>query len=235
MDKKRELTDKQKKWVAAAAFVIMLLVCALIFVIVGGPMLRFARSPDKFRQWVGQYGIWGSLAYMGMVFLQVVIAIIPGEPLEIAGGYAFGAVGGTVLYLIAAGLGSIVSFLLVRRYGVRFVEIFFPREKIEKLTFLKISPRRRVLFLLIFMTPGTPKDLLCYFAGLTDMKFGSMLLICTFGRLPALITSTIGGSALGDKSYLFAVAVFAAALVLSVGGLWIYNKICNSKKKPHKG
>ncbi|MBR6812000.1 MAG: TVP38/TMEM64 family protein [Oscillospiraceae bacterium] len=232
---KRELTDKQKKRFAIAAFIIMLLVCALICVIIGGPMLRFAKSPDKFRQWVSQYGIWGGLAYMGMVFLQVVIAIIPGEPIEIAGGYAFGAVGGTVLYLVASALGSIVSFLLVRRYGVRFVEIFFPRDKIEKLTFLKISPKRRILFLLIFMTPGTPKDLLCYFAGLTDIKFGSMLLICTFGRLPALVTSTIGGSALGEKSYLFAVIVFAAAFILSVGGLWIYNRICNTKKKAHRG
>ena len=228
---KREFTDKQKKWVAAAAFIIMLAVCALIFVIVGGPMLRFAKTPDKFRQWVDSRGIWGPLTYMGMVFLQVVIALIPGEPIEIAGGYAFGAVGGTVLYLIAAGLGSAVSFWLVRRYGIRFVEVFFPREKIDKLEFLKISPKRRILFLLIFMTPGTPKDLLCYFAGLTDMKFGTMLLICTFGRLPALVTSTVGGSALGEKSYLFAVIVFAAALALSAIGFWVYNKLCNTKKR----
>ena len=96
---------------------------------------------------------------------------------------------------------------------------------------MKISPKRRILFLLIFMTPGTPKDLLCYFAGLTDMKFGTMLLICTFGRLPALVTSTVGGSALGEKSYLFAVIVFAAALALSAIGFWIYSKLCSSKKR----
>ena len=42
------------------------------------------------------------------------------------------------------------------------------------------------------MIPGTPKDLLCYFAGLTDMKFPVFLLICSLGRLPSLVTSTIG-------------------------------------------
>lgn len=50
------------------------------------------------------------MIYMLIVFLQVVIAIIPGEPLEIAGGYAFGAIEGTLLYLGAAVLGSLVVF-----------------------------------------------------------------------------------------------------------------------------
>ena len=39
-----------------------------------------------------------------MVFFQVLFAVIPGEPLEIAGGYAFGAVWGTLVCLVAATL-----------------------------------------------------------------------------------------------------------------------------------
>ena len=172
------------------------------------------------------HGAWGKLAYMGMVILQVIVAIIPGEPLEIGGGYAFGALWGTALCLIAAAAGSVLVFLFVRRFGVKVVEVFFPAEKLQSLRFLHSSPKRDFLFLLIFTIPGTPKDMLSYFAGLTDIKFGTFLLISSLGRIPSVITSTIGGNALGTKNYWFAIGVFAGTLALSGVGLLIYNYIC---------
>ena len=87
------------------------------------------------------------------------------------------------------------------------------------------------------MIPRTPKDLLCYFAGLTDMKFPVFLLICSLGRLPSLVTSTIGGDALGTQSYLFAAIVFAVTLLISGAGLLCYRWICkrhNREHPPHK-
>ena len=63
---------------------------------------------------------------------------------------------GTLLCLLAASLGSAAVICLVRRYGLRLVEVFFPKKKIQSLRFLRSSPRRNLLFLLIFMLPGTP-------------------------------------------------------------------------------
>lgn len=234
---KRELTKKQQKTLAVIAIILFVAVTAALCVLVGVPMVRFASEPESFRTWVDTHGVWGPVLYMGMVFLQVLVALIPGEPLEIVGGYAFGAVEGTTLCLVAATLGSILVFGLVRRFGVRLVEVFFPIEKIRSLRFLKSSPGRLVLFLVIFMMPGTPKDLLCYFAGLTDMKFGVWLLICSLGRIPAVVTSTIGGDALGTEQYVFAIIVFAAAFLISGSGLFIYNRICkrNEAKEQENG
>lgn len=164
-------------------------------------MVRFAREPEVFRGVGG--GSWLSGAwppYAGMVFLQVLVAVIPGEPLEIAGGYAFGAVWGTVLCLLGAFLGSVAVFAVVRKWGVPLVEVFFPKEKLNKLAFLKTSPKRTALLWLVFTVPGTPKDLLCYFAGLMDLRWPSWLLIASVGRLPSIITSTVGGNALDCRT-----------------------------------
>ena len=226
----KDLTSKQQKKIALLAIAGFILVMGVLCALVGIPMIRFASDPEQFRQWVDSHGILGEITYMLMVILQVIIALIPGEPLEIAGGYAFGAVEGTILCLAAGGIGSAIVFFLVRRFGIRLVEVFFPREKLRQLNFLRSSPRRTVLFLLIFMVPGTPKDLLCWFVGLTDMKLPVLLLICTLGRLPAVITSTVGGNALGDERYWFAVIVFAATFVLSITGLAIYNRICKKQQ-----
>ena len=86
----------------------LLLVAALFLVgwLVGEPMLRLASDPEAFRQWIAERQTSGLLLYGGMVCFQVFFAIIPGEPLEIAGGYAFGALWGTIACLAAATIGS---------------------------------------------------------------------------------------------------------------------------------
>lgn len=92
-------------------------------------MVRLASDPENFRQWLEERKLGGLLIYGAMVFFQVLFAVIPGEPLEIAGGYAFGAVWGTLVCLVAATLGSLLVFGLVRRFGTRLVEVFFSRGK----------------------------------------------------------------------------------------------------------
>lgn len=223
---KRTLTEKQKKKLSAAAIILFILLFAALAWFVGRPMIRFARQPEQFRSWVDGHGALGCAAYAAMVFLQVVVAIIPGEPLEIAGGYAFGAWWGTALCLIGAVLGSAAVFALVRRWGRPLVEVVFPKEKLDKLQFLHSSPKRTALLWLIFTAPGTPKDLLCYFAGLTDMKWRTWLLIATVGRLPSIVTSTVGGGALGDRNYTAAAIAFGVALAAAGVGYLVYRAVC---------
>ena len=224
---KRTLTEQQKKTLSVLAIVIFVLLSAALAWFVGRPMVRFARQPEQFRAWVDGHGAWGPLAYAAMVFLQVLVAIIPGEPLEIAGGYAFGAWAGTALCLLGAVLGSVTVFALVRRWGRGLVEVFFPADKLEKLHFLlRTSPKRTAILWLIFTVPGTPKDLLCYFAGLTDLPWGTWLLMCSLGRLPSVVSSTIGGDALGLRNYQFAVLAFAVTMLISLGGIAIYRMLC---------
>ena len=223
---KRTLTEKQKKMLSAAAIIIFILLFAALAWFVGRPMIRFARQPEQFRSWVDGHGALGCAAYAAMVFLQVVVAIIPGEPLEIAGGYAFGAWWGTALCLIGAVLGSAAVFALVRHWGRPLAEVVFPKEKLDKLQFLHSSPRRTALLWLIFTAPGTPKDLLCYFAGLTDMKWRTWLLIATVGRLPSIVTSTVGGGALGDRNYTAAAIAFGVALAAAGVGYLVYRAVC---------
>ena len=153
--------------------------------------------------------------------------------MEILGGYAFGTIEGTILYLLGAFAGSMAVFCIVRKFGKHAAEIFFSKEKMESIKFLKTSSKKTLLFTVIFAIPGTPKDLLAYFAGLTDMKLWVWALICTLGRIPAVITSAISGDALGSEKYTSAIVTVAVTLVVSAIGLIAYKIICrnNSKEK----
>ena len=217
--------ERRKRRLAIGSVVIFILLFAVVAWFIGRPMIRFVDQPDRFRAWVNDHGIWGSLAFIGMMVTQIVVAIIPGEPLEIGAGYAFGFWEGTLLCLISIAVGSALVFLLVRKFGTMVVEVFFSREKIQSLRFLHQSRKRDILIFLILFIPGTPKDLLSYFAGLTDIPFKRWILIATVARIPSVVTSTVGGNAIGEENYLFALLVFAATLVISALGLLIYNRL----------
>ncbi len=225
MDRKQ----RRDRMTGTAAVALIVLLTAAMWIYAGRPLISFIDKPEVFREWVDSHGVLGRLGFVMMVIFQVIIAVIPGEPFELAAGYAFGAFEGTVLCLAAALAGSLAVFLLVRRYGMRLVRLFFTDEKIDSLKFLRGGRKRDLLFFLVFMIPGTPKDLLGYFAGLTDMRLRSWIVISTLGRLPSILTSTIGGDALGDSRYGLAAAVLSAAVILSGAGYLLYGRISSSE------
>lgn len=226
INEKHTLTEKQKKLASILSILAVIVFSAVVMWFVGKPMISFVSEPEKFREWVESNGIWSRFAFVGMMIFQVVIALVPGEPLEIGAGYAFGAVEGTILCVIGITVGSLIVFALVRRFGIKLVEVFFTFEKIKSLKFLHNEKRLDLITFTVFFLPGTPKDLLTYFVGLTDIKFSKFFFIASVARLPSVITSTVGGNALGGKEYVFAVIVFGATLLLSIAGLLIYNRIC---------
>lgn len=231
MDQRRHLTDRQKKWIAGGGLLLFLLLSALVCWFAGRPLIRFVQEPERFRQWVDAQGVWAPLLFTGMVILQVIVAVIPGEPLEIAAGYAFGAVEGTLLCVLGTFIGGMLVFLLVRRFGLRAVEVFFPEEKLRRLRFLHNERRLARWVFVIFFLPGTPKDVLCYFVGLTPMPLRTWALISAVARLPSIVTSTVGGDALGMGNYTFAVIVFTATLAVSGLGLLFYRAVCAARER----
>lgn len=226
----KAFSESTKKKIVLGALILALVIIGLIGWFIGRPLVKYISQPEAFREWVQSKGFVARIAFIGMMVFQVLIALIPGEPFELAAGYAFGAIEGTFLCLIACSLGSIIIFLVVRKFGMKIVNIFFSEEKISQLKFLKTNQKREILFLIVYILPGTPKDILSYYAGLTDMKFFPWFLISFFGRLPSVLTSTIGGNALGKKQYVGAIVVFAVTLIISVAGIIVYNKILAKHK-----
>ena len=228
------MTERHKKALYAAAIAIFILFTLAVSWFVGRPLIRFVRQPEQFRAWVQGHGLLGQLAFLGMTVLQIVIAIIPGEPLELGAGYAFGFWRGTLLCEIGILLGGLLVFLFVRRFGVKAVEVFFPREKIESLRFLHNEKRLALWVFILFFIPGTPKDIMTYSVPLTPMKLSTFLLLSTVARLPSVVTSTIGGNALGTGKLTFALIVFSATALISALGILIYRRICKRSEARQK-
>ena len=216
-----------KKWTRRQITQLILAILAVIFICIlgyyiGRPLVQFVSEPQKFQIWVKEKGFLGVTAGIGMSILQVLLAVIPGGPFEIGAGYAFGVVKGSLICDIAMTIASVIIFLFVKKFGLRFVELFVSKEKIESVKFLKSSKRSESIIFLLFLVPGTPKDLLSYLVGLTDMKLSHWIFICGVGRLPAIFLSALSGSALSSARYHLAIILIAAIIMLYVVGIILY-------------
>ncbi|MBQ2218585.1 MAG: TVP38/TMEM64 family protein, partial [Firmicutes bacterium] len=176
----REVEKRNERKVKAAALIFLVIAVGLTFCIVYFDSLkRMGTDPAYARAWFAARQPYGALVYVLLQALQIIFVVVPGEPFELAAGYAFGAVNGSLLCLLGESIGSVAVLLAVRKFGRKIALLFFSEERLDRLKFLHYSPKRLFIFAVIFMLPASPKALLCYFAGLTDIDIHKLLIICT--------------------------------------------------------
>lgn len=230
-NKRAEKSLRLRRTVAVCSLVIILLLIGALTWVLYRKLATIGSTPENFKAFIDTFGVSGWLVALGIQILQVVIALIPGEPVEIGIGCAFGAVKGTVLCLLGVAIASTLVFLLTKRFGVRLLELFFSREKIDSLRFINSEKKLKRTVFLLFFIPGTPKDLLTYFVGLTRIKLSHFLIISLIARIPSVVSSVVGGNFLSNRNYAAAAILFAVTGSVSLLGMLAYDAIVKRRKR----
>jgi uncharacterized membrane protein YdjX (TVP38/TMEM64 family) len=216
---------KRKSPLAYIAFPLFICLLAGLVVVFRGELWALFRDKEAIRGWIEGRGIWGAFGFILLQVIQVVVFVIPGEIVQVAGGYAFGFWLGCLYSLIGITLGSVVNFYAGRLLGRPFVESLFARDKIEKVEAVTGSGKAAAGFFLLFVIPGIPKDVLCYVAGVSRLRFLVFLGISMAGRLPGILGSSYMGSAAYSGAWCGAIIVLAIAAALFVLGLAFRDRI----------
>ncbi len=179
------------------------------------------------------YGGWGVLIFLGVELLQIFAAFLPGEPIEIAAGVLFGAWWGLLLCLLGIFIGTVAIYYGVRLFGAKSIE---NDPRFDKFKFLKNPETAFRLVFILFLIPGTPKDILTYFGPFIPIKPRKFILAAVFGRIPSIITSTLSGAALYDGNIKMSIIYFLIGAVLAAIGLLINKKLEDklNKRKEQK-
>lgn len=224
-------TERRRKLFGILSLFVFAVVLILLTIFFSEVLSPYLGSTEELRTFLDSYGWKGYLILMGLQCLQVIVAFIPGEVIELGAGYAYGALRGTAICLLGVAISSSLVFLLIKKIGISLVETFVSRDKIRQLRFINSEKKlKRVVFLLFFI-PGTPKDILTYFVGLTNMTLSEFLTITLIARIPSVLSSTISGQMLGDKNFMTAGIVYAITGGISVAGYFIYNKIVQKRQE----
>lgn len=186
----------------------------------------------EFKNLVQTTGIYGFLMLFGLQFAQIFLVVLPGEPLEILAGMCYGTIGGTVFIFVSCAITSALILFLVRKFGKKYIYEFFKKEKIDKIENSKLfkSPEKvELIMTILFLIPGTPKDLLVYIGGLLPIKPVRFILISTFARFPSVISSTIAGANIVNGNFGITVLVYVITFAITALFIYLVNKFDKDK------
>ncbi|HIW85548.1 MAG TPA: VTT domain-containing protein [Candidatus Eubacterium faecipullorum] len=222
----------KRQWaLAGASAAVMLAGFLALYLTLGRELLSVISDRQVFKAWLDGFSVPANAVFVFIRAFQTVIKIIPAEPLEIGSGYVWGTFGGFFYCMLGTEIGSLIILALTRLFGVRFVNLFVDTNKINEWAFIKDSKRKYLLLFIIYLIPGTPKDIITYFIGLTDTKILPFLVITGIARIPAIISSTYCGSRLIDNNYTLFIVVFALITVASALGTYFGTKYMKKIKE----
>lgn len=181
--------------------IFILFILLLVFLTIKlGPTFKNISTEDGrivFQKEIEELGFEGILLIIALIFVQIFLPILPGEPVELLSGMCFGPLGGLIVCYLGVFLSTFVIFFGVRMFGRNFIYSFIKKEKIDKLEKNEIwnnSKKIDIILFLAFFMPGTPKDIFVYIGGLLPINSIKFLIIATLSRFPSIISSTIAGS-----------------------------------------
>lgn len=179
---------------------------------------------ELFQNQIASLGMGGWLVLFGIQYLQIVIAFVPGGPIQMIAGALFGPVGGMLLCLLGTMAATATVFALVKRFGRRILFLVVDEGDMAKYRYLSDTKRLERLALLLFFIPGTPKDALTYLFALTPMALGRFLLLTLLARTPAMLTSVLAGDSVISGEWLKAGLLFLGISAIAAGGFFLRKK-----------
>lgn len=209
-----------KKYFSQIASIICSLMAIFIIYIYFEKFYVLFHNPLLLKELIISYGGYSLLVFIILQIFQVIIFIIPGEVVQIAGGYIYGAFFGAVISMLGILLGSTCAFFLANKLGKKHVLKLVSKKHIKFLDkIIEYGGNKRII-LALHLIPGVPKDILGYICGITNVRFKDFIIFSTLGRIPGIVLSTVFGANLVEKNYLLiGIVSFITVILLLVSVL----------------
>ena len=214
-----------------AFFAVMIIAVVLLWPLIGelfseGGLERVTRD-------VREAGPAGFLILLAVQFLQIVVAFIPGEVVQVAAGMIYGPWVGALIIFIGCVISSAFIFVLVHKLGMPFVQAMVPEGALQKFRAFERTGKLNMLVFVLFLIPGLPKDVFTYLVPLTDMKLPTFVLLSNLARLPGIVLSTYAASGLATGDYAESIAIFAVTALIAVVALLVYGRVAKRMDAKH--
>lgn len=231
VEKKKKL--RNNLLILAGLFLLEILVIGMALVMdrlyAGEKGVELLETLQTYQKQLSGFGIWSYPIMVVVQILQMLLALIPGGPLAFLLGFMFGTIGGAVVGTIGNIIGTVMIVWAVNRFGMKFVNMFCDSKGFEKLTFLHDPHKRDLLIFILFLIPGSPKDLITFFAPFTKAKPMRIVVLATVGRLPALILSTAIGATLAEGNIWRTVMLITVTILVVGVSIFLKDMVMNRK------
>ncbi len=150
-------------------------------------------SQENMQKFIMGFGTAAGIIFVLIQIVQVIIPVIPGGVSCVAGVIVFGAGMGFVYNYVGICIGSILVFLIAKRYGRPLMVKMFDKKLIDKYeSWTEKNGRFTKLFALAIFLPVAPDDFLCYLAGTTRMKLKTFTAVILLGKPLSIAAYSMG-------------------------------------------
>lgn len=208
-----------------AFFALMVIVVILIW-----PYIHEAFEPGGLSRVIDDVrnaGPLGFLILLAMQFMQIVVAFIPGEVVQMAAGMMYGPWLGAAVVLLGCIISSAFVFAVVHRLGAPFVRDMVPTKYLDKFNAFEESGKLSIVVFILFLIPAMPKDTFTYLVPLTNMRMRDFLVLSNVGRIPGIVISTYAANGLVDGNITQSIIIFAVVAVIAIVAIVFRDKIMN--------
>lgn len=227
MAKKKEMKqDKQKGYVKLAITLGVIVVIVALMKYFGLFEYISLENMQNLKAWINSYGAIGPIIYI-VLYIVACLFFLPGLPIAVLAGLAFGPVMGAVYASIGATLGASAAFLVARYAARGMVESWVEGNEQFKKIDEGVEKQGWRMLMITRLVPVFPFNLQNYAYGLTKIKFGTYVLVSWICMIPGAIAFTfMGGSIVSGEGdigktlmYLGIGAVFFVIISLIPGWL----------------
>lgn len=208
-----------------AFFALMVIVVILIW-----PYIHEAFEPGGLSRVIDDVrnaGPLGFLILLAMQFMQIVVAFIPGEVVQMAAGMMYGPWLGAAVVLLGCIISSAFVFAAVHRLGAPFVRDMVPTKYLDKFNAFEESGKLSIVVFILFLIPAMPKDTFTYLVPLTNMRMRDFLVLSNVGRIPGIVISIYAANGLVDGNITQSIIIFAVVAVIAIVAIVFRDKIMN--------
>ncbi|WP_018659035.1 TVP38/TMEM64 family protein [Allofustis seminis] len=191
-------TSQKQQWKARLFKTINIIgMIGSIWFIYQGFATGFLTDSERMAAFLNRAGYGAPIVFIFIQLLQVVIPIIPAGVTIPIGTLVFGFWYGFFLNFVGIMVGSVIIFMLARRYGRPFVQMVLDERSYKKYaSWMESEQGFERLFTYAMFIPLTPADFLCCFAGLTPIRFKKFMIVLTLSKIPTLFLYQYGTAGL---------------------------------------
>ena len=202
-----------KKKTIIFTFIILILLTILIYFY--KPLVYYLNNYNELKLYLKSKGKIALFLIYFLQILQVVIAFIPSDAINLISGYILGPFFGFIISYLGLLSGTCLAFFIARLYGKQIVTKLVKKDTLDKISEKVNSSLSIPNIFILSIIPFMPRDVLVYAVGLTDINPKKFLIPYSLARIPLVFLLTFTGNTLFyNDDFIFYFFIFSLCILI---------------------
>lgn len=168
---------KQSKFIKNSLIIIFLILFSIF--IYWSIKNQIYSSEENFVSAIKNAGIFGPILFIVLETISIIIIFLPcmiGYPVATL---AFGPLWSSIYNVFSMILGSLIIYLLVKKYGINIINELDKKQKSKKYIEKLNNKKYKKFFIIAMLLPIFPDNIICYVTSLSNINLKTyMKIIC---------------------------------------------------------